>query len=69
MAKRIISDKALRNRAYKIALNTEYVGYQRGLASIVYTFFDKKTGSGAGIKKSKEGQSMRGLKKIFGHQI
>ena len=39
------SDKALRDKAYDIASNPEYD--QRGLASMVYKFFDKKSmGSG-----------------------
>ena len=37
------SDKALRDKAYDIASNPEYDGYQRGLASMVYRFFDKKS--------------------------
>ena len=41
------ADKVLRNKAYDIASNPEYDGYQRDLASMVYKFFDKKTiGSG-----------------------
>ena len=40
-------DKVLRDKAYDIASNPKYDGYQRGLASMVYKFFDKKsTGSG-----------------------
>ena len=40
------ADKVLRDKAYNIASNPKYDGYQRGLASIVYKFFDKKsTGS------------------------
>ena len=35
------SDKVLRDKAYDIASNPEYDGYQRGLASMVYKFFDK----------------------------
>ena len=35
------ADKALRDKAYDIASNPEYDGYQRGLASMVYKFFDK----------------------------
>ena len=46
LAKRTISDKILKDRAYEIARNHRYNGYQRALASMVYTFFDKKTGSG-----------------------
>ena len=37
------SDKVLRDKAYNIASNPEYDGYQRGLASMVYKFFDKKS--------------------------
>ena len=41
------ADKVLRDKAHDIASNPEYDGYQRGLASIVYKVFDKKTmGSG-----------------------
>ena len=43
------SDKVLRDKAFKIASNLKYEGYQRGLASMVYNFFDKKS-KGAGIK-------------------
>ena len=49
LTKRIQSDKALRNTAFKIASNPKYDVYQRGLASMVYKFFDKKS-SGSGIK-------------------
>ena len=44
------ADKILRDKAYDIANNPEYDGYQRGLASMVYKFFDKKS-IGSGIKK------------------
>ena len=44
------SDKFLRDKAYDIASNPEYDGYQRGLASMIYKFFDKKL-LGSGIKK------------------
>ena len=43
-------DKVLRDKAYDIASNPEYDGYQRGLASMVYKFFDKKS-TGSGFKK------------------
>ena len=45
------SDKVLRDKAYDIATNPEYYGYQRGLASMVYKFFDKKS-IGSGIASS-----------------
>ena len=37
------ADKILRDKAYDIVSNPEYDGYQRGLASMVYKFFDKKS--------------------------
>ena len=47
LAKRTQSDKVLRDKAFKIASDPKYDGYQRGLASMVYKFFDKKSaGSG-----------------------
>ena len=45
LAKWTVSDKSLRHRAYEIAINPKYDGYQRGLASMVHTFFDTKTKS------------------------
>ena len=39
---RLIADDNLQNSAYDIASNPEYDGYQRGLASMVYKFFDSK---------------------------
>ena len=51
LARRIESDKVLRNKVFKIASNPKYDGYQRGLralTSMVYKFFDKKS-SGSGI--------------------
>ena len=46
------ADKFLSNKAYDIASNPKYDGYQRGLASIFYKFFDKKS-MGSGFKKLK----------------
>ena len=46
------ADKVLRDKAYVIASNPEYDYYQRGLASMVYKFFDKKS-TGSGFKKLK----------------
>ena len=49
------SDKVLRGKAYYIASNPEYDGYQRGLASMVYKFFNKKSiGSGTAKPSSLE---------------
>ena len=47
LVKRTQSDKVLRDEAFKIASNPKYDGQQRGLASMIYKFFDKKSkGSG-----------------------
>ena len=47
LAKRTESGKVLKEKAFEIANNPKYDGYQRGLVSLVYKFFDKKsTGSG-----------------------
>ena len=53
LAKRTIADKALRDKAFKIASDQKYDGYQRGLASMVYKFFDKKS-EGSRIINNKE---------------
>ena len=45
LVKRTQSDKVLKNKAFKIASDPKYDGYQRGLASMVYKFFDKKSAS------------------------
>ena len=48
-------DKVLKDKAYNIASNPEYDGYQRSLASMVYKFFDKKSmGSGTAKPNSLE---------------
>ena len=43
LAKRTQSDKVLKDKAFKIASDPKYDDYQRGLASMVYKFFDKKS--------------------------
>ena len=50
LTRRTTSDKILRDKAFNIAKNSKYDGYQRGIASLVYKFFDKDI-SGSGIKK------------------
>ena len=40
LARRTVSDKVLRNKAFNIAKNPKDDGYQRGLGSMVYKFFD-----------------------------
>ena len=48
LVRRTQSDKVLRDKAFNIASDPKYDGYQRGLASMLYKFFDKKS-SGGGI--------------------
>ena len=43
LVKRTQSDKVLRDKAFKIISDPKYDGYQRGLASMIYKFFDKKS--------------------------
>ena len=45
---RTASDKSLRDKAFNIAKNPNYDGYQRGLPSMVYKFFDKNS-KGRGV--------------------
>ena len=49
LAKTTAADKVLKNKAFNIAKDTKYDGYQRGLACMVYKVFDKKT-KGSGVK-------------------
>ena len=45
LTKRTFSDKILKNKAFDIVKDPKYDGYQRGLASMVYKFFDSKVAS------------------------
>ena len=37
----------MRNKVFDIAKNSKFDGHQRGLASMLYNFFDKKSSGGA----------------------
>ena len=55
LKRRTASDKILRDKTFNIAKNPKYDGYQRGLASMVYKFFDKKsTGIGVNTHENNE---------------
>ena len=43
LAKRTQSDKVLKDKAYKIPYDPKYDGYERGLASMVYKFFNERS--------------------------
>ena len=85
LVKRTQSDKVLKDKAFKIPSDPNYDGYQRGLTSMVYKVFDKKS-SGSGIanepnyqlaneihklivRKFKQGKFIHLLETIFGVTI
>ena len=51
LTKRTQLDKVLKDKAFKIASDPKYNGYERLLALLVYKFFDKKS-SGSGMDAS-----------------
>ena len=58
LEKRTQSDNVLKNKAFAIASNPKYDGCQRGLASMIYKFSEKKL-KGSGIKNEiKENQQL-----------
>ena len=57
LKKRAAAGKVLRDKAFNIAKNLKYDGYQRGLASIVYNFFDKKA-KGGGVKSTSQNEQL-----------
>ena len=57
LTKRTIADKNLKNSALDIVKDPKYDGYQRGLASMVYKFFDSKV-SGSGAKLIPENEQL-----------
>ena len=65
LARGTAADKVLRDKAFNIAKDPKYDGYQRGLASMVYKFFNGKTASitdksaaGSGIKSMLQNQQL-----------
>ena len=85
LAKRTQSDKVLRDKAFEIASDLKYDGYQRGLASMVYNFFIKNlvevvllacqiinlqmNFKGRLLKNSREEKFIHPLEAIFGVMI
>ena len=47
LPRRTASDKVLHDKAFNIAINPKYDGYQRGIPSMAYKFFNKKSFGGA----------------------
>ena len=54
LVRRRASDRVLRDKAFNIAKNPKYNGYQRGFASMVYKFVDKKSKGGGVNNKTKQ---------------
>ena len=52
LPERTICEKLLRDKALNIAKNPKYDGYQRGLASMVYKFFDRNSSSMRAVSKT-----------------
>ena len=57
LARRTAADKVLLGKAFNIAKNPKYEGFLRGLASMVYKVFNKKT-SGIGIKSMPQNEQL-----------
>ena len=57
LKRRTAADKFLRDKAFNIARNPKYDEYQRGLVSMVYKFFNKKT-AGSGIKSIPQNEQL-----------
>ena len=57
LAKRTAADNVLKDKVFNIAKDPKYDRYQRGLASMVYKLFDKKT-AGSGIKSMLQNEQL-----------
>ena len=64
LARRTAPDKILWDKGLNIAKNPKYDGYQRGLASMVYKFFDKKS-AGSGVNTHSNNECPLELKILF----
>ena len=63
LERRTASDKVLRDKAFNIAKNPKYDGYQRGLTSMVYKFFDKKS-AGSDVANNEIKQNLQLAKEL-----
>ena len=69
LEKTTASDKSLRDKAFNIATNpvkyiARYDGYQKGLASMVYKFFDEKS-NGSGVANNEIKQNLQLAEKLY----
>ena len=58
LTKRTQSDKVLKHKAFKIASNQKYDGYQRGWASMVFFSFLTKKSAGSDFKSMPNQQQL-----------
>ena len=61
LPRKVVSNKLLHDKAFRIAINLHYDGYQYGLALVVYKFFDKKsrwTATQAAVRITSEDQKL-----------
>ena len=54
----------MRDKAFNIAKNPKYDGYQRGMASMVYKCFDRKSSLGSGVANNKFKQNLQLAKEL-----
>ena len=57
LTRRTAADKVLRDKAFIIAKDPKYDRYQKWLAAVAYTIFDKKT-AGSGIKSIPQNEQL-----------
>ena len=66
LARRTAADKVFRDKAFDIAKNSKYDGYQRRFPSMVYKFLDKKcAGSGVNMHANKSAFNIEKLAEQF----
>ena len=70
LPKRAAPDKKLHEKAFNLPVNPKYDGYERGLASMVYKCFDKKSSGVAIVSKQELSEKYTHLlKMVFGMLI
>ena len=63
LKRRTFTDKIIRDKAFNVAKNPKYGRYQRGLASVVYKFFVKKS-KGGGVVNNEIKQNLQLAKEL-----
>ena len=68
LARRTASDKVLKDKAFNIIKNPKYDGYQKGLGSMLYKFFDKKL-KGSGVASNEIKQNLQLVDNVWGADL